>query len=222
MLSFEALDRLLHERSSCRAFVDREVPRAVIEQVLRAAQQTASWCNAQPWQVHVVSGAALERLRTALHARRHEPSEPDLEWPRQYRGVYQERRRACGWGLYAAVGIEKGDREASERQSAGNFRMFGAPHVAIVSSDANLGPYGAIDCGAYVGNFMLAARSLGLGSVAQAALAARPAVLREHLDIGADRSIVCGISFGFPDESHPVNQWRTTRASVADVVRWVE
>ena len=51
--------------------------------------------------------------------------------------------------------------------------MFGAPHVAIVTSDEALGVYGAVDCGAYVSNFMLAAHSLGVGSIAQAALAGR-------------------------------------------------
>ncbi|WP_208510355.1 nitroreductase family protein [Variovorax paradoxus] len=48
--AFDSLRELLHERTSCRAFLDRPVPRGVIEQVLGAAQRTASWCNAQPWQ----------------------------------------------------------------------------------------------------------------------------------------------------------------------------
>lgn len=219
---FDAFRTLLDERTSCRAFIDRPVPRALIEQVLAAAQRTASWCNAQPWQVHIVQGAALERLRAALYASRDDAPAPDLPWPREYRGVYQERRRACGWGLYEAVGIAKGDRAASALQAAENMRMFGAPHVAIVSSDEALGSYGAVDCGAYVSNFMLAARSLGVGCVAQAALAAQPRVLREHLGIADDRLIVCGISFGYPDSGHPANGWRTARAAPAEVAVWVE
>ena len=145
---------------------------------------------------------------------------PDLPWPREYRGVYQERRRECGWGLYEALGIAKGDREASARQAAQNFTMFGAPHVAIVTSDEALGVYGAVDCGAYVNNFMLAAHSLGVGSIAQAALASYPGVLREVLGIGNDRSIVCGISFGMADPAHPANHFRTTRADSASSVVW--
>jgi nitroreductase len=71
-----------------------------------------------------------------------------------------------------------------------------------------------------VGNFMLAAHSLGVGSVAQAALAAYPAVLREVLDIGADRTIVCGISFGMADLAHPANRFRTARADWSGSVDW--
>jgi hypothetical protein len=36
--------------------------------------------------------------------------------------------------------------------------------VAIIHTDEPLG-YGAIDCGAYVSNFMLAAQALGLGTI---------------------------------------------------------
>ncbi|RQO81932.1 nitroreductase [Acidovorax sp. FJL06] len=219
--AFDTLSTLLHTRYSCRAFRPTPLPRATIEQVLATAQRTASWCNAQPWQVHIASGGTLERLRAAFAAAAPTaPTTPDLPWPREYRGVYQERRRECGWGLYEALGIAKGDREASARQAAQNFTMFGAPHVAIVTSDEALGVYGAVDCGAYVGNFMLAAHSLGLGSIAQAALASYPGVLREVLGIGADRSIVCGISFGMADPDHPANHFRTTRADPAASVVW--
>ncbi|CAN7201129.1 nitroreductase [Acidovorax sp. LjRoot129] len=219
--AFDTLQALLHTRYSCRAYQPEPLPRATIEQILAAAQRTASWCNAQPWQVHIASGATLSRLREAFAAVAPTTRPvPDLPWPREYRGVYQERRRECGWGLYEALGIAKGDREASARQAAQNFRMFGAPHVAIVTSDEALGTYGAVDCGAYVSSFMLAAHSLGVGSIAQAALASYPGVLREVLGIGDDRTIVCGISFGLADLSHPANHFRTTRADPADSVVW--
>ena len=123
-------------------------------------------------------------------------------------------------GLYEALGIPKGDREASARQAAQNFTMFGAPHVAIVTSDEALGVYGAVDCGAYVGNFLLAAHSLGVATIAQAALAAYPSVLREVLGIAQDRSIVCGISFGLADTAHAANGFRTQRAAPGDSVTW--
>ncbi|CAN7514996.1 nitroreductase [Acidovorax sp. LjRoot117] len=219
--AFDTLSALLHTRYSCRAYQPEPLPRATIEQILATAQRTASWCNAQPWQVYIASGATLARLREAFAAVvPTTPATPDLPWPREYRGVYQERRRECGWGLYEALGIAKGDREASARQAAQNFTMFGAPHVAIVTSDEALGPYGAVDCGAYVAHFMLAAHSLGVGSIAQAALASYPAVLREVLGIGDDRTIVCGISFGMADLAHPANHFRTTRADAADSVVW--
>ena len=219
--AFTTLSDLLHSRYSCRAFLPEPLPRPTIETILATAQRTASWCNAQPWQLTIASGATLARLRSALQAQGPTASiAPDLPWPREYRGVYQERRRECGWGLYEALGIPKGDREASARQAAQNFSMFGAPHVAIITSDEALGVYGTVDCGAYISQFMLTAHSLGVATIAQAALASCPDVLREVLGIGPDRLIVCGISLGWPDLAHPANHFRTTRADPASSVIW--
>ncbi|MEK9719748.1 MAG: nitroreductase [Quisquiliibacterium sp.] len=219
----ETLERLLASRHSCRAFLPEAVPRATIEKILAIAQRTASWCNSQPWQLTIASGDALHRYRKALDRQvSNARPGPDFQFPGEYRGVYQQRRRECGFQLYEAVGVERGDRAAGERQRMENFRFFGAPHVAIVTSDAPLGVYGAVDCGAYVTNFMLAAQAFGVASIAQAALAAYPDCAREQLGIGPDRLMVCGISFGFEDEAHAANRFRTSRAAIEDAVTWLE
>ena len=221
--AYDTLVQLLHARYSCRAFRPEPVPRETISRILAAAQRTASWCNAQPWHLHIASGARTEALRAALaEAAATTPPAPDIAWPREYRGVYQERRRECGLGLYDAVGIARGDRAASARQAAQNFTFFGAPHVAIVSSDEALGPYGAIDCGAYVAHFLLAAQSLGVAAIPQAALASFPAPLRAVLGIAPERNIVCGISFGWADATHPANGFRTTRADPASAATFLD
>ena len=79
-----------------------------------------------------------------------------------------------------------------------------------------------LDCGAWVNNFMLAARSLGIASIAQAALASRPAAVRKFFGIGEDRRIVCGISFGYEDPRHPANRFRTRRAGLGEVAVWLD
>src|SRR5881398_621180 len=142
------LEQLLASRFSCRGFLPEPVPQATIDRIVALAQRTASWCNAQPWQVAITRGAATERFRDAMMiAAQSAPSSPDFAWPREYRGVYQQRRRECGFGLYDSVGIARGDRAASARQALENFRLFGAPHVAVVTTDEALGVYGAVDCG---------------------------------------------------------------------------
>jgi nitroreductase len=220
----EVFGALLAERWSCRAFLRRAVDRPTIERILALAQRTASWCNAQPWQVIVTSGPGTERFREAMlrHAAAGDPRSPDFPFPREYPGVYLHRRRACGFQLYDSVGIARGDRQASARQALENFRLFGAPHVAIVTTPEALGVYGAIDCGAYVSNFVLAARSLGIASIAQAALAAYPDIVRKHFGLPNERWVVCGIAFGYADGEHPVNRFRTDRAALEEVVTWDE
>ena len=41
--------------------------------------------------------------------------------------------------------------------------------LIVIHTNEPLGIYGAIDCGGYVSNFMLAAQALGLGTIPQAA-----------------------------------------------------
>jgi nitroreductase len=217
--------KLLSARFSCRAFRPDPVPRSVIQRILTLAQLTASWCNSQAWQVVVTEGAGTERFRDALfgYASSRDSSSPaqyDFVGP-QYSGVYKERRREVGWQLYESVGVAHGDRIGAARQALQNFRLFGAPHVAIISTDRDLGVYGAIDCGAYVGTFVLLAQSLGIASIPQAALAHYAPFVRQHFGLLEERRIVCGISFGYEDSSHAANKFRTRRANLDEAVRWV-
>lgn len=219
----EVVEKLLAARYSCRAFKPDIVARATIERVLSAAQKTASWCNSQPWQVTIFSGDAVRTFGEAMYKAASERGHgvTDFPFPREYQGVYLDRRRESGFQLYNALGIARGDKAAYHKQMMENFRFFGAPHVAIVSSDEALGVYGAIDCGGYVSNFMLAAQAAGLATVPQAALAGHSDVVREHLGVSDNRRVVCGISFGYPDQAHAANSYRTTRAAIPEAVTFI-
>jgi len=217
----DALHDLFGARHSCRAFRPDLVPRAEIENILNTARLVPSWCNAQPWNVTLTSGAETDRFRTALQDEVSSGTpKPDLPFPAQYTGVYQQRRRETGWQLYDAVGVQKGDRAGSARQMMMNFALFGAPHCAIVSTPADLGPYGAVDCGGFITAFTLAAQARGVASIAQAAVASYGAFLHGYFDIPEDQLILCAISFGYSDTDHPANSFCTTRAELDAFVDW--
>lgn len=218
------LEELLQERFSCRAFLPKPVPREIIERILTTAQRTASWCNSQPWQVIIASGDAKEKFRKLIYAEAASGAGDDHDFPapREYRGVYLERRRESGFQLYNTLGIPRGDKAGYAKQAMENYNFFGAPHVAIIHTDEALGVYGAVDCGGYVGNFMLAAQALGVSTIPQAALARRSKLIRRHFGLGDDRRVVCGISFGYGDIQHKVNSYRTSRATVPETVTFVE
>lgn len=215
---FPMLQTLLGTRYSCRAFHPDPVPDETIRQIIEAAGRAPSWCNAQPWQATVTRGAETERFREALmHAVNHDTPKPDLPWPQSYPGAHGARRLECGLQLYEAVGIQRSDRAARARQSLENYRLFGAPHVAIIHSEAALGPYGAMDTGGFVTAFTLAAAALGVGTIAQASVAAYAPMIREHFSLPESRLILCAISFGLPDADHPANSFRTTRADLSEI-----
>jgi len=217
------LDDLLTGRWSCRAFLPEPVPRETVEAILVSAGRSASWCNTQPWHVHVVEGDATDRFREGLaQALAADPVErPDLPFPTSYDGVLRERRRDSARQLYESVGITWGDREASFVQTLRNFELFGAPQLALVTTPRALGTYGAVDCGLFLQAFTLAARARGVATIMQAALAGASPYVREFLDLPDDRAVLAGISFGYADEADPVNGYRTPRQPLADLATFV-
>lgn len=214
----DALARLAASRSSCRAYRDAPVADAVIEELLAIAGRSASWCNVQPWHAAVLSGAArhsiCDRLLGAIDAG--EAKRPDIAFPTDYTGVYGDRRRESGLALYAALGIARDDKVRRAAEMRRNFDFFGAPHVLILSAPAALGEYGLLDCGLFVGAFLLAAQAAGLGAIAQASVALHAGLLREALALPEDRRIVCAIAFGHPQRDHPAHACRTARTPVGD------
>lgn len=221
MTDFDTLRALLQRRASCRGFLPDPVPREVLAEVLAAAQHVPSWCNAQPWQVIACGVEETARLRGDLyaHAQSAAPAS-DIPFPVRYDGAAQERRRACGWQLYEAVGVDKGDRAGSARQMMENYRLFGAPQLLLITTPRNLGPYGVLDCGAFVTAILLGLEARGLGGIAMASLAGHAGFLRARFAIPQDRDLVCGIALGYRDAAHPANGFRTGRAAPDEVIDW--
>ncbi|AOR73306.1 nitroreductase [Burkholderia stabilis] len=219
-----ALDRLTSGRSTCRAYRHQALDTELIRSIVGMAGRSASWCNVQPWQLVITeTPESTERFRQALIERvnTHPENESDLPFPPRYEGIYRDRRRGAGIALYSALGIGPKDSERSAEQAFRNFRMFDAPHVAIVTVPVELGPYALIDAGGFVSSFLIAAYAHGVATTPQGALARHARFVREYFGIPDTQQMICGISFGYAEDAHPVNQFRTTRAGVDDLVRFV-
>ena len=215
----QTLDHILQSRFSCRGYLPKPIDREKIEAIVRMAQQVPSWCNSQPWMVHLLSAQARDQLSDKLvRAAQARAGKPDIAFPDRYSGVYKQRRSVCGWQLYDAVGVTKGDRAGSVAQMMENYRFFGAPHVAIISTPKELGTYGAVDCGAFVSAFTLAAQAHGVSSIPQAAVAEMSDEVRCVIGLPQDRDVLCAISFGYQDPDHPANGFRTQRAPLSEVL----
>ena len=216
---FKTLSNIMDNRYSCRAYLSKEVTNENINQIVSTASKVPTWCNAQPWSVLVTKGNQTKAFSKALvDAVKSGPMNPDFDWPKQYTGEYQARRRVCGYQLYESLGIAREDRKSRAEQMMQNFKFFGAPHVAIITTESDLGPYGAMDCGGFIALFALAARALGVASVVQASVTGYAPIIRSHFRIPKNRLIQTAITFGYENKDHPANGFRTQRAAIEDVV----
>lgn len=204
-------------RRSVRGFLPRAVPEATLRQVLALASRAPSMTNTQPWKLRVLTGAARQRLVTALQAAHaagaHSQAEYDY-YPSEWVSPYLERRREIGWALYGLLGIAKGDRVAAHRQHARNYDFFGAPVGLIVTIDRVLGRGSWLDLGMFLQNVMIAARGAGLDTCPQAAFAFYADIIRAQLAIPTNELVVCGMALGFADPDEPANRLETPRAPV--------
>ncbi|WP_367617366.1 nitroreductase [Plastoroseomonas hellenica] len=204
-------------RRSIRAFLPTPVPRETVARLLAIASRAPSGSNTQPWRVHALAGAAREALCADLMAA-HEAGTPEEReyayYPDPWFEPYLARRRKVGWGLYATLGIERGDTVRMKAQQGRNFIFFGAPVGLIVTMDRRLNTGSWIDLGMFLQNIMVAARGEGLDTCPQAALATRHGTVRRHLPIPAEEVVVCGMALGHADPAAPENALETERAPV--------
>jgi nitroreductase len=219
---FVNVTETLYARRSVRGFLPKRVVPETLKEIFEAAQRAPSWCNIQPWRVTVTSGDVTQQLVTALvEAAETEAPAPDVPWPGEFHEPYSTRRKQCGVALYTAMGVTRSDTEGRKNAWIRNYRGFDAPHIAIVSYDARLGVYGALDIGCWLQSLMLVALQHGVASCAQACLSTHPATVRKVLQLDPDEAILFGIALGYEDPAVAANHCRTDRAPLEDAVRFV-
>ncbi|AQA19069.1 nitroreductase [Halioglobus japonicus] len=219
--SSDIFQAVVEGRRSLRAFEPEPIEPALLERIFNVAQRAPSNCNTQPWNVHVASGAVLEKLRTEI-PERFMGGDISMDFPYDgvYDGVYKERQHGAAVALYDAVGVTREDKAGRHTQFMRNFTFFDAPHVAFLFLPEPFGLREAADLGMYAQTLMLTLTSHGLGSCPQTALSFQANFVREVLGVPETDKLVFGISFGRPVADAPANGCQTDRADLATAINF--
>ncbi len=207
-------------RRSIRAYKADPVPLHILREIVELGRWAPSGSNIQPWRVHVMTGATLQRVGSAIqqaflnnetdHQRDYNYYTDPIEEP------YLARRRACGWGLYGTLGIGRGDHEKSTAYRAGNYNFFGAPAGLVLAIDRKLEVGSWFDYGMFAQTLMLAARARGLHTCPEASIASYPDIVRRELNIAREYTIMCGIAMGYAQTDAVVNTFQPARIALED------
>lgn len=224
-----SVEEALLSRRSVRAFTTRQVSRSVVEGMLELASHSASNSNGQPWQVHVLTGAAKDRLTAALlqaHDAGARVRKCEFDYqprPDEWVEPFLSRRSEFGQGLYGkTLGIDFTDLVSRDAHHRRNYEFFGAPVGIFVTVSRHQLDSALIDAGLFLQAAMLAARAAGLDTCPQASFLDYYPVIRSHLEIPDDHRIICGLSLGYADKSHRLNSFTTPRQSVKDFATFYE
>lgn len=211
----------MKNRQSTRAYLDKPVARADVEDILRYAAMAPSALNIQPWEYVVVYGEEKNRLVRRLQKAR------------------AERRISCGPGTAAPLPetFKNRSRRASQAMQPGvaelglQFNQFveegscsfyGAPIVVIVTIDRLFPKIRYLDVGLSVAYLLLAARAKGLATCPIGLITAYAEDIADVLDISKNKEIVLGIALGYADRQSPLNRFKTARENLDNIRTWYE
>lgn len=224
-MSVLSYDEVVLGRRSIRGYLDKPVPRALIEEILTLAMRAPSSMNTQPWHFHVVTGESLNQIRQGNTERilAGEPDSREFRKGNPFAGVHRDRQVEVAKQLFGAMGIARDDAPARQDWVLRGFRQFDAPVCVIVTYDRELSGSDdtAFDCGAVTTALVNAAWSRGLGCVINSQGIMQSPVVREHAGIPDDQVIMKAVALGWPDPDFPANAVVSKRKSVEEAARFV-
>ena len=213
----------IESRKSVRAFKPDPVPKEVLARILEVALRAPSTDNTQPWEFAVVTGPVLDELKKAMSEKMGAPTEftPDIPFPiLTYKPPYVDRSKKQGKKVFESMAIARDDWPRRMEWYRYMARFMDAPVGLILYVERYLGAYAILDSGLFLENLMLAAMNYGLGTCTQMAVVLYPEILRKALNIPESKLILCGVAIGYPDESAPVNRFRSEREPLDTFASW--
>ena len=216
---------IVHERRSIRGYLQKPVPRELIEEIIDLAKRAPSSMNTQPWHFHVITGEPLERIRKGNTEKMMSGSAVDREIKMNhgYEGPHRERQIEIAVQLFEAMGIARDDKPKRQDWVMRGFRQFDAPVSIVITVDKALADdtIAHFDCGAATYGLVLAAWSKGLGSVINGQGIMQSSVVRENANIPEDEVIMTCVAMGYPSDEFVANDVKSRRVTNEQVASFV-
>jgi nitroreductase len=221
-MSEKTASALIQSRFSTRAFLPTPVSEEEVRAILDVAKFAPSGGNLQPWKIHVIVGAARERVIAAVTKSLAENPfaiESDIKvYPDALWEPYRTRRYKVGEDMYALLGVPREDKMARLAHLQKNFDFFGAPVGLFFTLDRRFDKGQWAHLGMLMQSIALVALERGLATCMQEAWTTRARTVSKTLGVPDAEELYCGMALGRPDPSAPVNRLRSERAPLEEFV----
>lgn len=218
-------DEVVLGRRSIRGYTSDPVPRELLEEIIAVASRAPSSYNSQAWNLYVLTGDTLDRIRegNAERTLAGVPDSREFRAEKPYAGIHRARQIGIAKQLFAAMGIAREDTDARQDWVLRGFRQFDAPVCIIVTFDRDMdgNDDATFDCGGITTMLVHAAWSRGLGTVINSQGIMQSPVVREYAKIPEDQVIMKAIALGWPDESFPANDVISERRAVHESTTFI-
>ena len=209
-------------RKSIRGYKPDAVPKEILRDIMDMAIRSPSGDNAQPWEITVVVGEVLDRIRESNVEQLMSGAIPYLGLEsKPYEGVYRQRQVDVAIQIFQLMGIAREDKEKRAEWMQRGLRFFDAPAGIIVSADSSLHQsHPLIDIGSLLQTICLTALDYGLGTCIHDQGIMFPDVVRKIIGTPQSKRLIMCIAIGYPDWDFPANKLETKRETVDSVVTW--
>jgi len=210
----------VRERKSIRGFKKIPVSQHIISEILQKSLRAPSSRNIQPWELTVVTGEVLDRIREENVQKLSERNGSTSDF--EYDEVYRKRQVELTKQIFALMDIKREDKEKRAEWLKRGFRFFDAPTAIIISMDKSLKGSGAIfDLGCLAQTICLVSMEYELGTCIEGQGVAFEEVIRKHTGLPDSKEAVTGIAIGYPDWDFPANKLVSAREDVNDITNWI-
>ncbi|WP_294145596.1 nitroreductase [uncultured Clostridium sp.] len=210
----------INGRKAIRGFLDKPVPREILQEVLQLAARAVSAVNAQPWEIAVITGETLKFIRNDNMDSVNSGGPEDNPFP-GVSGIYRQRSIQVAKQLFSAMDIARDDKEKRTWWGSRGYRFFDAPVGIVLYMDKELdSECFRFDMGCIAQNICIAAMEFDLGTCVAYQPIEYERGLRKYLKIPDNKKLICGIAIGYPDWEFSANQVISMRESVDDIVKW--
>lgn len=210
----------IRDRRSARAFKPTPVAKEKIVEILKLAVNAPSANNLQPWEFVVVMDEEKDRLSRKLLK------------------AYKEKQISCGSGAVKPLPkaikqrgiqtleemkgcVEKTGSDVDSFVNEGSCDFYGAPTAIIICIDDCFSARQFVDVGTAVGYLVLAAEASGLATCPIGLITDYADEIKELLNIPENKKVVIGIALGYADKENPIGQFRSSRADLKELARWI-
>jgi len=212
-------------RKSARGFLDKPVPKSVVDDIINTAKWAPSSYNTQTWRIHAVSGEPLDKIRkgNTENTLAGKPHVRDFPYKEEYLGEHKQRQIDVAIQLFEVMGIGRDDKDKRMDWMLRGFRQFDAPVSLVLTYPKSLEPAAItqFSLGSLAYGIVLAAWERGIGCVINGQGIMQSDVVHEHANIPDDEAIMICIAMGYPDDSFPANGVRSVRADNSEFVTYV-
>jgi len=191
--------------------------------LLELALRSPSGLNAQTWEITVVTGEALDRIKQDNVRLLNSGVEgnPDVR-DSILKGQYRRRQVDLAIQLFELMDIAREDKAKRAEWHERGYRFFDAPTAIILSADRSLDEWRVhFDAGLISQTICLLALSFGLSTCIHIQGVMYPHIVRQHTRTPDSKRIVFAISIGYPDWEFPANKLVSSREPVDSVVTWI-